>query len=110
MSEEVVKKTMYKEIEQDENVARGCVKVIEIIAYDPVGKKRNEDDTKDVIVEKGRAPYYCQDPEDELVFAENNPNARTEKFNVQLLKSTAIRYLNDPENMKQFTKKAVKNA
>jgi hypothetical protein len=108
VSEDVKPRTMYKEIEQDENVARGCVKVIEIIAYDPVGKKRNEDDTKDVIIERGRAPYFCQDAEDELIFAENNPDARTEKFNVQLLKSTAIKYLNAPENMRQFTRKAAK--
>lgn len=106
-NEMAVKKTMYKEIEQDENVARGCVKVIEIIPYDPVGKRKNEDG-KDEIVEMGRQPYFCQDSEDALVFAENNPNARTESFTIQLMKSTAIRYLNDPENMKQFTKKAVK--
>ena len=107
MAEEMKQKTMYKEIEQDEYVARGHVKVIEIIAYDAVGKKKNEDG-KEIIVERGRAPYFCQDQEDELVFAENNPNARTEKFTVQLLKSTAIKYLNDPENVKQFIKKAVK--
>ena len=99
--------TMYKELEQDENVAKGHIKVIEIIAYDVVGKKKNEDG-KEIIVEKGRAPYFCQEQEDELVFAENNPGVRTEKFTVQLLKSTAIKYLNNPENMKQFAKKAVK--
>jgi hypothetical protein len=110
MSDETkqAQKTMYKEIEQDENVARGCVKVIEIIAYDPVGKKKNEDG-KEIIVEKSRGPFFCQDSEDAVVFAENNPNARTESFTIQLMKSTAIRYLNDPENMRQFVRKGVKN-
>jgi hypothetical protein len=105
MSEE--KTTMYKEVEQDEDVVRGYVKVVEIIAYDVVGKKKNEDG-KEVIVEKGRQPYFCQDKEDAAVFAENNPGVRTETFTIQLLKSTAIKYLNGPENVKQFTKKGVK--
>lgn len=100
---------MYEEIEQDENVARGCVKVKEIIAYDfvrmekeideltgkPTGKKRR--------IEKG-SPYFCQTREQEQAFKENNPGIRTEMFEIQLLKSTAIKYLNDPENIKQFTR------
>ena len=107
--------TMYREIEQGDNVARGHVEVIEIIAYDfvrmedvidgldgkPTGAKKK--------VEKGRAPYFCQDPEDALVFAENNPDARTETFTVQVRKSTAIEYLNAPRNMKQFKKREVQH-
>lgn len=97
------KMLMYEEMEQDENVAKGCVKVTEIIAYDVVGKKKDEDG-KETIVEKGRRPYFCQTKEQENVFTENNPGIRTETFGVQLLKSTAIKKLNDPENMKQFKK------
>lgn len=105
--------TMYREIEQDDNVARGHVEVIEIIAYDFV---RNEDVIDELSgdptgrtrrVEKGRAPYFCQDPEDALIFAENNPDARTETFTIQVRKSTAIKYLDAPRNMKQFKKKGV---
>lgn len=101
---------MYEEIEQDENVARGCVKIKEIIAYvfvrmekeidertgKPTGKKKR--------IEKG-SPYFCQTKEQEQTFKENNPGVRTEMFEIQLLKSTAIKYLNNPENIKQFTKK-----
>ena len=99
---------MYKEIEQDENVARGHIKIIEIIAYEVTGKKKNEDGIEKNI-EIGH-PYFCQDIEDELVFANNNPGKRTEKFTVEVLKSTAIRYLDDPENVKQFVRKEMVNA
>ncbi len=99
---------MYEDIEEIEEVARGHVKVVELIAYEfdrmeeiiddltgkPTGKMRK--------VEKSRGPYFCQTKEQEVVFGKNNPDARIETFNVQLLKSTAIRKLNDPENMKQF--------
>ena len=108
-------KTMYKEVEQDEEVARGHVKVMEIIVYEfdrmeevideftgqSTGRKRK--------VEKSRGPYWYQTKEQEVIFKENNPGVRTESFNVQLLKSTAIKYLNAPGNMKQFIKKGVDN-
>ena len=94
-------KKMYQEIEQEEEVSRGYVKVMEIIAYDVVGKKKNEDG-KEIVIERGRKPYFCQNREDITVFLENNPGARIETFGIQLLKSAAIKYLDDPENMKQF--------
>ena len=113
--------TMYREIEQEENVARGHVTVIEIIAYDPTkeprrhplekgetkGRVKKDSDGNIQYVEIGRAPYFCQDPEDALTFAENNPNARTETFTVQVRESTAIEYLDAPRNMKQFKKRGV---
>ena len=78
--------TMYQEVEQGENVARGCVEVVEIIAYDATKEPRRyppeKNETKGEImkdmngnilyVEIGHAPYFCQDPEDALIFAENN--------------------------------------
>jgi hypothetical protein len=108
--------TMYREIEQEENVARGCVEVIEIIAYDATKKARRripekdglageimkDKDGKTLYVENGRAPYFCQDTEQAMTFSENNPGVRTETFTVQLRKRTAIKYLDDPRNMKQF--------
>lgn len=111
--------TMYREVEQEENVARGCVEVIEIIAYDAtkeprrqeperdgtIGEIKKDNNGKTLYVENGREPYYCQDPEDMLIFSENNPNVRTETFTVQLRKTTAIKYLNKPRNMKQFERK-----
>lgn len=103
--------TMYKEIEQEENVARGHIEVIEIIAYDFVREEEVRDELSGDLtgrkrrIEKGRAPYFCQDPEDALIFAQNNPDARTETFTVQVRKSTAISYLNAPRNMKQFKEK-----
>ncbi len=111
--------TMYREIEQGENVARGCVEIVEILAYDATkeqsrhppekdgtrGEIRKDKDGNILYVEIGREPYFCQDPEDALIFAENNPGVRTETFTVQLRKKTAIRYLNAPRNMAQFKEK-----
>ena len=112
--------TMYREIEQEENVARGCVEVMEIIAYDATKEPRRhplekgetkgeimkDKDRNVMYVEIPREPYFCQDPEDAMIFAENNPKARTETFTIQLRKSTAARYLNAPRNMEQFKENA----
>ncbi len=113
--------TMYREIEQNENVARGHIEVIEIIAYDATkeprrqplekgqtkGDIRKDKDGNILYVEISRGPYFCQDPEDALTFADNNPDTRTETFTVQVRKSTGIKYLDAPENMKQFEKREV---
>ena len=119
-SEETTKApTMFREIEQEENVARGHVEVIEIIAYDATkeprrhplekgetkGRVRKDTDDHIIYVEVSRGPYFCQDPEDAQVFAENNPKTRTETFTVQVRKSTAVKYIDAPENMKQFERK-----
>ncbi len=110
---------MYREVEQNDNVARGHVEVIEILAYDATKEPRRHPPEKNEVegeirkgkngevlyVEIGREPYFCQDPEDALTFAENNPDVRTETFTVQVRKSTAIKYLNSPRNMKQFERK-----
>ncbi len=115
--------TMYREIEQDDNVARGHVEVIEIIAYDATKEPRRHPPDKNQVkgeimkdrdgntkyVEISRGPYFCQDPEDASTFAENNPDTRTETFTVQVRKSTAIKYLDSPENMKQFKKREVQH-
>lgn len=100
---------LYVEMEQDEDVARGHVRVKEIIVYDFDRMEKIIDDFtgeptgKERVVEKGRKPYFCQTKEQELIFKENNPDVRTESFSIQLLKSTAIKKLNDPRNVKQFT-------
>ena len=112
--------TMYREIEQAENIARGHVEVIEIIAYKATKKPRRhppekhglqgeiiKKDGETQYVEVSSGPYFCQDPEDAQIFTENNPDLRTESFTVQVRKSTAIKYINAVENMKQFVKKEV---
>ena len=103
-------KSMYHEEEQDETIARGCVRVTEVIAYDFVRMEviKDEQTGKDTDmerkIEKSRGPYFYQDSEDFLVFKENNPKARIETFGIQILRSTAIKYINRPENIEQFTK------
>ena len=105
-------KGMYREEEQDESVARGCVRIKQVIAYDFV---RNETVMDELTgkptdmkkkIEKGRKPCFYQDVEDFLIFKENNPKARLETFNIQMLRSTAIKYINKPSNMKQFKRGA----
>ncbi len=109
---------MYVEIEQDENVARGCVRVKELIAYEatkeprrctpekPGGKGEIKTDREGntLYVEVPRKPYFCQTSEEERIFSKNNsdPKIRIETFTIQLLKSTAIDFINDPDNMEQF--------
>jgi len=101
-------KVMYREEEQDETVARGCVRITEVIAYDFVRMEtiKDEQTGKDTDmkrkVEKSRGPYFYQDSEEFLVFKENNPKARLETFGIQVQRSTAVRYINKPENIKQF--------
>ncbi len=84
-----------------ENVAIGCMKVTEMIVYDAIGTKTN-DVGKIEITERGRRPYFCRTTEEEVILKKNNPDARIETFTIQLLKSTAEKYLNDPENKKLF--------
>ena len=94
---------MFKDAEQDAEVARGYVKVIEIIAYDVVGKRKNDFDEL-VDDERSRGPFFCQDKEDEVFFSQSNPKSRIETFTIQMLKSTAIEHINSPDNVKQFVR------
>ena len=108
--------TMYREIEQEDNVARGHVRITEVIAYEPTKTPRRYPPEKEglqgeimkdkngdtLYVENGREPYFCQSPEDIYVFQENNPGVRTETFTVDVLKSTAQKYMDSPRNMKAF--------
>jgi len=103
-------KTMYVEMEQDEGVARGHVRVTEVIAYDFVKNEPIRDELTGKLtdrmrkIEKSRGPYFYQDGEDFVTFKENNPKSRIETFGIQMLKSTAIKFINRPENIEQFTK------
>ena len=92
---------MYEEMEQGEEVARGYVKVIELIAYDKIGEKKN-DVGKVSDIERSRPPCFCQTAEQESIYKAKYPKARIETFGIQVLKKTAIAKLNDPANMRQF--------
>ncbi len=92
---------MFIEMEQDEDVARGHVKVVEIIAYDKIGEKKN-DVGKVSDIERSRKPCFCQTSDHETIYKAKYPKARIETFTIQLLKKTAMEKLNDPDNMRQF--------
>ena len=49
--------------------------------------------------------YFCIDAQEEIIFMENHPGAKTETFKIELPASVADKYLNDPENKKHFTRK-----
>jgi hypothetical protein len=49
--------------------------------------------------------YFCANQEEQRIFEENKPGVKTESFEVELPVFVADRYLNDPENKKQFVKK-----
>lgn len=71
------------ELDAEEPTTRGHKRVIQIIT--------------------GNKIYFCRTSEEEQIFSENNPGVKTETFHIELLNSTADKYLNDPENRKQFT-------
>jgi len=56
------------------------------------------------IIERGRT-YFCSTPQEQHIFTENNPGVETESFTVELPVISADKYLNDPENKKQFTER-----
>jgi len=110
---------MYVEMEQEENVARGYVMVTEILAYKATKEPRRytperpglkgeimkNKDGKTMYVEVSSKPYFCQTKEQEIVFIQNHPGMRIETHSIQLLKSTAIKYINSPRNMEAFKEK-----
>ena len=69
------------------------------------GKKMKDKDGNTLYVEVSSGPFFCQDTEQQMDFEENNPDIRTENFTVQVRKRTAIKYIDAPDNMKQFERK-----
>lgn len=95
------KKTFFKDIEQDEDVVRGHIKVIQLITYAVVGKKKNEFDEW-VDQREGRGMYFCQTEEDKEYFVRKHPDLIIESFTIQLKQQAAMDYLNDLHNMDAF--------
>ncbi len=83
------------------------VKVIQINVA-PKTKMVVEDKRKVLKLVEGGKEYFCITAEEQRIFAENNPGVKTESFKVELQEAAAEKYLNDPENKKQFTKKIEK--
>lgn len=49
--------------------------------------------------------YFCTTAQEQQIFDENNPGAKTETFNIELSIPIANERLNNPENKKQFTRR-----
>ena len=91
---------------------KGKVELLEILAKQPAVPKVEEVQIKLVKVKQINAngkSYFCKTQQEQQVFAENNPGVKTESFDIELQEATAEKYLNDPENIKQFTKKEAVN-
>lgn len=60
----------------------------------------------DVIqINVGNKRYFCKTEEEQVIFSENNPNAKTETFRIELPDFIAKKYLNEPSNKEQFKRK-----
>lgn len=90
-----------KESETNElEMLRKRVRELELDAEEPT--TRGHKKVTQIIV--GKKIYFCRTSEEEQIFSEKHPGVETETFHIELLNSTADKYLNDPENRKQFTR------
>lgn len=83
------------------------VQLLEIIARKaPEALPEPQPETKKIVQinAKGKK-YFCETKQEQAIFAENNPGTKTETFDVELHVFAADKYLNDPENKKQFIRK-----
>ena len=82
---------------QERTVAKGHKPVKQIIVKPTLDAAGN--------VKVAGKSYFCETSEEQEIFKTNNPGVETESFDIEMLISTADKYLNDPENRKQFTRK-----
>ena len=54
--------------------------------------------------------YYCKTSEEQQIFVENNPGVETESFTIEVQDYVAKEYLENPDNVAQFTRKEAVNA
>lgn len=85
------------------------VKCLEIIASKGTVGIQTEEPVQQVkkviqINANGRK-YICITSAEQQIFKENNPDVRMETYTIELPNFIADKYMKDPENIKQFTKK-----
>ena len=100
-TEKTAPKKMFKNIEQNENVPRGYVEIIQIIIYEKTGTTKNDAD-REVDTYTPLGIFFCQDKEDELKITTKYSKNKMEVFTIQTLKSIAEKYIDNPDNMKEF--------
>ena len=111
MAEEQVtipKMTKYEEINERINGLANRVELLEIIAKSQPAtqpESRPESMKKVIQINARGKTYFCATNQEQQIFTQNNPGVETETFNIELTSDVADRYLNDPENKKQFTKR-----
>lgn len=59
-------------------------------------------------INMGKNRYFCKNSQEQEIFDENHPGAKTESFTIELPDYIAKKYLDNPDNKKQFERK--KNA
>lgn len=87
------------------------VELLEIIAKktgpaEPEGERSR----KVTQINMGGKKFICVTAEEESIFAQNNPGVEVETYHIELPEHVIQGYLDDPENMKQFTRKEKVNA
>lgn len=89
------------------------VDLLEILAKSRVAAPSPEAQIEPMVkvkqINAGGKRYFCKTIQEQQIFAENNPGVKTESFDIELQSETAKGYLEDPENIKQFTKKENQN-
>lgn len=97
-------------IQEKLNDLENRVQLLEIIAKKQASETQPEpqqDKPKKIIQinAKGKK-YFCETPQEQRIFSENNPGVKTETFNIEMPILIANERLNAPGNKKQFTKQA----
>ena len=110
MTEEVTipKMTKYEEINERIKGLVNRVELLEIVAKaqsQSVPQSESTSIKKVIQINAKGKTYFCTTSQEQQIFTENNPGVETETFNIELPPTVADRYLNNPENKKQFTKK-----
>jgi hypothetical protein len=106
MKEEIeeILNDLEERIKERLNSMESRLQLLEIIAKNTGTQSETEKKaTKKVIqINAGDKKYFCATEQERQAFSQNNPNTKTESFEVELSIPVADEYLNDPENKKAF--------
>lgn len=108
-AEEELLAARMSEVQEKLDDLENRVELLEIIAKKEAPETQIEETQSQVkkviqINAKGKK-YFCTTPLEQQIFSENNPGVKTETYTLELPVFIVDKYLNDPENKKQFTKK-----
>jgi hypothetical protein len=107
--ESLVIKELKEIIRQKDQIIETLSKQVDTLLVKDVKDELVEEEKKDIkliqINTKSGKKYFCRNPQEQEVFNQNNPQAATETFNIEMPPYLAEQYLNNPDNRKQFERK-----